>query len=785
MRFHLVVLTWLLCPLLTGTGIAEVLRFDSAEKWQTWTMPQGLIQVDEEGGLRLIKYRKGIDAVRDARLFTHLTQKRGEAYPGGIWAAGSNAGAAVNIVDGDPATYWQPDMVDSLKNWFVDIDLGRTVLARHIRLRFPDEEGARPLRQFTVYATTGARILATEDVFKYDPVYRTSLPNQSTSLTIPLEYPATDTVVAVDSGLDLDLEFENRYQLIQYISITAEEQHADAAIAEVEVLSVGDNISIGTQQRGFFLNGTVAVGPQYLFDADMNTNNLITSGRGDQGWEGAGTWFYVDLGAVFFVDEMFLYVLRPFEGTTGSHRGSAGPGHTIFYSDGTSSIGTNLPVPVPFDYAELLTHIDPKSDGLYRIRYLFKARRMRYLFWHGITDRDWQESKWGEFMLFSPGHPAQVVLLSDFIDLGEISGDDRPKVIKTIHWDADLPAGTKLQLRSRSGNTMKQIYTFYDKKGTSVTEEKWLSSPKVIRGPIDTTVVVGEDWGAWSNIYQFSEESFQSESPRRFVQLEMILSTDDPEVAPQVRALSIEYEEALLQEAKGSILPRLARPNEETRFTYSLWPRANAGDSGFDLLRFTVPGPVDVDDVEVRINQESVPLQGASLEIDSLLIALPAKITSDSLQVSFTTRVLQNATLFSLDLGDSDRPGLWQSVEAAKRRANIIMLPELADSDRLIGDLRISPAIFTPNGDGVNDRLEVSFVPFKVAGTESQVQLFDLSGRLAAELEQTADGARQLFTWSGRNESGALVAPGVYLCRIDMGAESGEDTELRTVVVAY
>ena len=233
---------------------------------------------------------------------------------------------------------------------------------------------------------------------------------------------------------------------------------------------------------------------------------------------------------MFFVDELFLYVLQPFEGTAGHHRGSAGPGHNILVSDGSLSVGTSLPVPAPLDYGELLTHVNPKADGLYRIRYKFRPRRMRYMFWHGLTDRDWQESKWGEFMLFSPGYPAQVSLRSGFIDLGQIAGDERPKVIKALHWDADLPPAARMQLRSRSGNALAPVYTFYNKIGEEITEEKWNSSPKVLRGAIDTALVVGEDWDAWSNVYQFSGETFKSQSPRRFVQLELILATDDPEV---------------------------------------------------------------------------------------------------------------------------------------------------------------------------------------------------------------------------------------------------------------
>ena len=74
----------------------------------------------------------------------------------------------------------------------------------------------------------------------------------------------------------IDRTFENRYQVIQYISIVVEDQSPDAALAEVEVLTVGDNISIGTAERGTFLNGTVAAAPNNLFDADINTTNHLT-----------------------------------------------------------------------------------------------------------------------------------------------------------------------------------------------------------------------------------------------------------------------------------------------------------------------------------------------------------------------------------------------------------------------------------------------------------------------------------------------------------------------------
>ncbi|SVE30816.1 uncharacterized protein METZ01_LOCUS483670, partial [marine metagenome] len=237
---------------------------------------------------------------------------------------------------------------------------------------------------------------------------------------------------------------------------------------------------------------------------------------------------------------------------------------------------------------------------------------------------------------------------------------------------------------------------------------------------------------------QFSGETFKSASPRRFVQLEMILSTDDPQVAPTVRSLAIEFDDALVQGARGSIMPRSARPNEDTRFVYTLWPQSDEGDEGFDLLRFVLPGRAD--DIGVQIGGENIVPNQILTQQDSLLVVLPRTVKADSLQVDFTTRVVRNATVFGLDLGSSTRPGLWQSVEATERRANIVLLPELTGSARLIDDLRFSTPVLTPNGDGTNDQVEISLVIFKVEVADPRVEIFDLSGRIVALLLPSATG---------------------------------------------
>ena len=776
----------LLLGLLSSSVSAEQLSFDSPSDWASWTMPHGLVNIDDDGRLRLVKFRRDTNVIEDAHLFSYTSPERGEVS-GGIWDAGSNAAQAPLIIDGDTETFWQPDPAAETDDWFVDIDLGRAVLAKEITLTFPDREGARPFKQFSVYINTGTRISVMEDLLLYQPVFRTTRPNTDTVISIPLNYPLRDTTLVVDPEFD-PADVDDRFRVVHHVLIVADDKNTDAALSEVEVTAVGDNVSLGTLQRGSFVNGGNAVDPNNLFDGDMNTLNTVTTGivALTDVWQ-LGTWFRVDLGAHFFIDDMFIYAFGEDEGVVGPNRiDGGGTGHTVLISDGEHSLSTTLPGPDSFNYNELFTHENPRGDNLFYIRYRFQPRKMRYIYWHGLSNRGFALMKWGELMLFSPGHPASVAMQSTFIDLGEAAGDGRTKVIRALSWDIEQPPGTKLELRSRSGNTLAEQYTFYDRAGNLTTEESWTSKPKVLRGPIDTTIVTGPDWDEWSNFYQVSGEPFKSKSPRRFMQLEMILSTDDPQVAPEVSNLSIEFEEALIQGALGAISPRQAQTNVETRFSYTLFPQTDTGDSGFDILRFTVPGPISTDEVELEIGGVSAVPAAVSIVDDSLFIALPEKVIGDSVRTSFTARVLQNAAVFTLDLGDGARPGIWQSVEPASRRSNVVLLPDLPRNEQLIEDLRIEPALFTPNGDGINEQLAISFVVLKLAAAvDSEVKIHDLAGRFITRLTPSEIDGRLVFTWNGRDTESSLVPPGTYLCRIDLGATQGEDLSLRAIAVAY
>ena len=70
-----------------------------------------------------------------------------------------------------------------------------------------------------------------------------------------------------------------------------------------------------------------------------------------------------------------------------------------------------------------------------------------------------------ELMVFGEGFPREVRLNSVLIDLGA------NKNITALKWGANTPPGTRLEMRSRSGNKLDLGVTFHDKNDKVVTEK--------------------------------------------------------------------------------------------------------------------------------------------------------------------------------------------------------------------------------------------------------------------------------------------------------------------------
>ena len=91
----------------------------------------------------------------------------------------------------------------------------------------------------------------------------------------------------------------------------------------------------------------------------------------------------------------------------------------------------------------------------------------------------------------------------------------------------------------------------------------------------------------------------------------------------------------------------------------------------------------------------------------------------------------------------------------------------------------------SPNGDGINERAQISFVVFKAEELVPRVTIRDLDGQGRVVLTAESRGIDEMFFWDGRDSNGILVNPGIYICDIDLGTKDSAGRVLRTIGVTY
>ncbi len=760
----------LVATLCVAGAYANELRLNSPADWQTWTIPKGTLEIADDGSISLAWMRRNINAVADAAEFSHSEGKK-QVF-GGIRTVNSNPQDAANIIDQDPSTWWQPSADDPLDDWWIEIDLGRPVLARKLRFVFPDTPDAKPFRNFTTYISNG---VDTRYGVTYNPVAVTTTPNVERVFEVDLKR----IEFGLASGEHLIEQDTLDFALVHHVRLVPTEKNPSAALAEIEVDALGDNLAIGTVERG----GSVRAGRSedkigLIFDGDVNTNWRVAVG-GDQAKEGNlrtyvedGDWFEWDLGATFWVNHLSHMDLTVEEGS----RGSTSNGAKLFIlttSDGTPASGlTSDRIRSNLDYQELSDVFNDILPFQQSYHFAFPLRKIRYIFYHrsGIPTRLQIRQSVFEYILYGEGHVAATEMVSDFIDLGAM------KSVRKLSWDADLPAGTRIEIRSQTGNTFELQKKYYHKNGTELDSARFGKLPKSVRGRIDTLKLKGPDWSGWSQPYDFPEEAFLSPTPRQFLQLQIQLANDDPQLTPVLRSLTLEFDDPLVSGGIAArILPREVGLDSLQRFTYLLQPTFARNDQGFDEVFIQVPGAVQ--EVGVRVGGQSVQPREVELADGLLRIGLPERVREDSVEVLFTTQVTTNATLFEAWAGDSQQ-NVRQGVEPLEPRSMIVFVPDVAGGN-LLRNVQVTPVV-TPNDDGVNDEAQINFIVVQVEGNPN-VDIYDLTGSHLRTLDLGAAG----FAWDGRDDAGTVLPPGVYICRIQMEADSGDQSVYRTISLAY
>ncbi len=371
-----------------------------------------------------------------------------------------------------------------------------------------------------------------------------------------------------------------------------------ARLAEFEVEAIGDNLALNLAGRP---GGVQVIEDEGGIDqsvavddaGELVDGDLITHWQGPGGRGATDIWSNVvlDLGAVYWLDWVRLVggvVGRPF------------PCEWINGVGYTARCFTQREF--RFGSYELRTSTGARAaDGSYIWRRHFIGEPSQHNRDSGLADhpvplhparlvqlrwQTWDNScncaanvKAAEFQVFGQGFPQRAGLRSAPIDLGQ------DKNLRRLHWSADTPPGTRVEIRSRSGDQLEEEITFRDNNGKAITERRWTKTPKPLRGPVDTTRVIGPGWSPWSQIYSHSGDAFHSPSPRRYVQLDVQLHSQQPESAAALEWLSLEFGPALAGQVVGEVAPIDVEPGaltsiftNATRFDAFIADNQSAGD---------------------------------------------------------------------------------------------------------------------------------------------------------------------------------------------------------------
>ncbi len=772
--------TALLFLFLVAAADADQLRFSSVRDWRDWQLPLGAVEIAADGSIQPVRVAKNTDAARDAL-----------QLGGGIHRVGSNPGDARALLDGDPATGWAPNPGDDPDDWFVEIDLGRSVSTHSVALIFADD--APPFALFDLLLSSGepqldqvANPIAGSLLYRIKERFKENTRHR-------VEFAPGDALYLTP---------------IRFLQIRNLKHVADARLVAVEVESIGDNLTLNLVERG----GTIDVVIDAFVRAEEvtlgNALNLVDGSIFDRWRNGReprntyNTWSHItiDLGAVYPVDFVRMITGVAIRGGFGEHllrtrAGASGArsfsyrNYEVLTSDGTiAPDGTRIWTRHFAGYAASENHSAGLADHQFPTlpaRYV----RIAWLIWDATCAATLPDasSRWGcyangsaeEIQVYGEGYPLAVSLRSPLIDLGS------DKNLNSLEWQAQTPLGTHIEIRSRTGDEVVEQYTFHDKNGRQVNQKRYDKLIPSFKGKIDTTRIPGADWSPWSNIYSASGAAFQSPSPRRFMELDARLASDNPAQAAHFDWLAVNFTDPLASEVVGEVFPLQVAPGQETQFSYFLRPATTR--DGFDQIAIeatTAPrfDAAFVDGEPVEVTTEALAL--------GFRATFPRRIRSYQLvELRFTAPIYLQATRFDAFLEDSQKAQTRQLVDPGdaapqvESSSNVVRLPV---ADQLFASLSFSPALITPNGDGINDQLRISFDLINVLSDRPlHLRLYDLSGRPLFSQERASQAGHIAWHWDGRDLHGQRVPPGLYIVELHIAGDAGDRSVRRIVAVAY
>ena len=514
---------------------------------------------------------------------------------------------------------------------------------------------------------------------------------------------------------------------------------------------------------------------------------VLTDGNAETFWRVTrerrpdGTSMLIDLGAILPINRIRFQgnreiFLRAYE---------------LFVHDGNpAQLREGLPIAFINQVSSNLEQGEPDIDVQIPLQFVRFIR---------LISRSGQEFILEETEVFGDGFAPTGSYLSDVIDLGQAANFGQ------IRLQTRVDPLTNVVLQTRTGIVpdpkvyyrKTEVFEGEDRQeeailpvGSPEAKEEYDDLTSSNKGQIIDNI---DEWSPWSAPYEDFFGAMLSPGNRRYVQFRLSFSSDDARQSAFVDSFAFDYSiPTLAQELIAEVTPATVTLGESDTFDYFIRSQIGNANDGFDRVKIETPFKATVREVQL----DGAPVAFSEIDAEdgsNLTIQLDdARITDSGqlLRVTFDAMVTVYGTTFFAKVFDSQTGELGQDVIAgdAAPEAESNSLSIQGELRReLVLELKADPPVFSPNGDGINDQLQVSYILLRaLSEVPINVTLYDLSGRTVRRLQNSgALNGPQLLTWDGRNEDGAMAPPGMYLLRLSIDTDTGSENRTLLVGLAY